>query len=140
MTPRTASASVTSTSLRRGRVRSWRPSEARARSVPSWPHPPKTRMRTGGSAALGGAPLSSAVLPPGLGEDIAVAAHDLDGLLEELHPLDVVVAGVGEVGEASRPDLLDHVPDRLLDRDLRAEAEGLLHLLGGDSVAPDHPR
>ena len=68
-----------------------------------------------------------------------MAGDDPDRLLEELHPFDVVVPGVGEVDEPAAADLPNHVLDRLLHGDSRPEPERSLRLLGRDAVAPNHP-
>src|SRR5439155_414137 len=135
--------SVTSASRRVGRISSWRPSAAPASSVPNCPHPPKTRRRTvwsaGATSAIGDPRDPRALLARagGTRQDVPVVADDPRGLLQHLHPLNVVVAGVREVREAERPYLPNHPGHRFLHRDAGREPEYPLGLRGGDPVAAD---
>ena len=78
-------------------------------------------------------------LPIGLGEHIAVGEGGRDRLLEHLHPLDVVVARVREVGVPGALDLIDQVFHGLLHTDPRLEVEDPPDLLVRDPVAADEP-
>src|SRR5438552_11904045 len=115
--------SVTSASICVARISSWRPSSARASSLPNCPHPPKTRRRTvwsaGAASAIGDPRDLRALLARARGtrQDVPVVADDPSRLLQHLHPLDAVVAGVREVREAARPYLPNHPGDRFLHRD-----------------------
>src|SRR5690348_411191 len=92
---------------------------ASTRSLPSWPVAPMTatRVRT----------LSRSKHSPDL-------AQDLLHVVEERHPLDVVVARMHEVDVAVRLDVLDHLLDRLLHVDERPESELDLDALAAHAV------
>src|SRR5262249_14381284 len=116
----TAAASVTSTSARRGRISSWLLPATRTSSVPSCPHPPKTRRRTAasaGAARVVGDPGDALLAAGRAGEDVAVPADDAGRFLQRLHPLDVVVARVREIRQAARADLANHAGDGGLHAD-----------------------
>src|SRR6266487_3872675 len=145
--PATREASVTSTSSRRGRTRSWRPSVTRARSDPSCPQPPNTSNR---AEALPNSILGPFVVghvddvrsqPQRLGsrQDVTVRADDLDRLLEQLHPADVVVARVREIRVPPSLDPANHLTNRLADVDLGLKPQYLARLVRRHSVVPHRP-